>query len=134
MLNYKKEWTIDDLKMDNEAIVAKATGRWCRAWGGKECFDINTSSILTKLIQEAGRWCEFYASDLFISWSSLMEHLNDGNYEGGTYLFGFRSHGVDHLEWVLYRLTEGSESYRSIWRLDVEVSDDEVTMKLGRVR
>lgn len=27
---------------------------------------INYSSILSKLIQEAGRWCEHYASDLFI--------------------------------------------------------------------
>ena len=34
---------------------------------------INLSSILTVLIQEAGRWCRSYASDLFIYWSSLQK-------------------------------------------------------------
>ena len=29
-------------------------------------WEINYSSILTRLIQEAGRWCEYYASDLFV--------------------------------------------------------------------
>ena len=39
---------------------------------------INLSSILTVLIQEAGRWCRSYASDLFIYWSSLQKQVEDG--------------------------------------------------------
>ena len=31
-------------------------------------WEINTSFILTRLIQEAGRWCESFASDLFVQW------------------------------------------------------------------
>ena len=37
-------------------------------------WEINYSSILTKLIQEAGRWTERYASDLFLGWR-LMKFL-----------------------------------------------------------
>lgn len=43
-------------------------------------FDINYSSILTKLIQECGRLCEFYASDLFITWNSIVQKLKEKNY------------------------------------------------------
>lgn len=39
---------------------------------------INLSSILTVLIQEAGRWCRSYASDLFIYWSSLQKQVDEG--------------------------------------------------------
>lgn len=42
-------------------------------------WEINYSSILTKLIQEAGRWCEHYASDLFITWKhNIDKKLDDG--------------------------------------------------------
>ena len=131
---FKKEYTIDNLKVNDSLNEMKyeADGRWS-VYENK--FNVNYSGILTKLIQEAGRWCEDYASDLFIDWISLEEKLHNRDFEGRTYVFGFRRYGVDHLEYILSRLNNGEseESYRSIWRLDVEVSDDEVTMKLGRV-
>lgn len=43
--------------------------------GNEASFNINTSSILTRLIQEAGRWCERFASDLFVSWRSIEQKL-----------------------------------------------------------
>ena len=127
---FKKEYTIDDLKM--REVYTSAYGWWSHSWNPR--FDVNYSSILTKLIQEAGRWCESYASDLFIDWTSLVEKWADRDYEGGSYLFGFRQNGVDHLEYVLSRLNSGdSKEYRAVWRLDVEVEEDKLTMKLGRV-
>ena len=126
---FKKIWTVEDLKMGE--VYTKAVGRW-NTYGN---LDINYSTILTKLIQEAGRWCEHYASDLFISWENLMVKLSSGNFEGGRFAFGFRQYGVDHLEWILSRLNDGdNKEYRSIWILDVEISDDEIIMKLGRMR
>ena len=131
MMKYKKKYTIDDLKME-EKPYANAVGWWLNH---KERFDINYSTILTKLIQEAGRWCERYASDLFIDWISLMEKLADRNFEGGCFIFGFRRDGVDHTSYILSRLNDGEskEYYRSIWRLEVEVEDKQITMVLGRV-
>ena len=127
----KKEYTIDDLKME-EKVYTNAVGWWLNH---KERFDINCSTILTKLIQEAGRWCERYASDLFIDWINLMEKLMDENFKGGIYLYGFRRDGVDHASYILSRLNDGEskEYYRSIWRLEVEVEDKQITMVLGRV-
>lgn len=71
-------------------------GRWQRDIFGKECWDINYSSILTDLIHDAGRWCESYASDLFILWNCDIEkNLTNDEWKGGTYHFGFRQMGVD---------------------------------------
>lgn len=91
--------------------------------------DINYSTILTKLIQEAGRYCEHYASDLFISWNLIEQSLRDGTIESGVEMFGFREMGVDHLgfiysrAWNDYRNFE--KEYRSIWKLDITVDVDD---------
>jgi len=106
-------------------------------------YEINYSSILTQLIQEAGRYCERFASDLFIDWSSVVDWIDSA--ENGmeeTFLFGFRQNGVDHKEYVLSRYENEKDraryNYRSLWRLDVETSrneygTDEIKMVLGRV-
>ena len=110
--------------------------------------EINYSSILTRLIQEAGRYCEDYASDLFIDWSSINDKLIEGTIESETKLFGFREHGVDHINFIFDRAHNSPRiyqyEYRSIWRLDIEVTADEnywwhkvkkdVKMTLYRVR
>ena len=103
---------------------------------------INYSSILTRLIQEAGRYCESYASDLFIDWRTIDEQLEDGSIETESKLFGFRESGVDHTEFVYSRLYNsirwGHYEYRSIWKLDIVVEDDDyygkkISMSLIRV-
>ena len=59
-------------------------------------WQINTSLILTRLIQEAGRWCEYHASDLFIQWNGeIEEKLNKGILESSTYVFAMWNGGVD---------------------------------------
>ena len=125
----RKEYTVDNFRMDN--IDARTIGWWNGFHG---TFDVNTSSILTRLIQEAGRWCENYASDLFIDWVAIMGNFTDANFKGGSFLFGFRKDGVDNTSSILTRFNNGeSNKYRAIWRLDIKVESDEITMILGRV-
>jgi hypothetical protein len=103
---------------------------------------IRTCDILSRLIVEAGRFCDSYASDLFIDWQSLEEELEAGTIKTGIWLFGFKEHGVDHDNFIFSHLINnpyGQDYYRSVWRLDVDVHvrvedrKKEVTMKLYRV-
>lgn len=96
--------------------------------------NINISSILTKLIQEAGRWCKDYASDLFISWAGIQTQIDNATLKPDSYLFGFREYGVDHNQFILSKYqTSGSiiasYEYRAIWRLDIELSDSDYYTK-----
>ena len=94
-------------------------------------WEINYSSILTKLIQEAGRWCEYYASDLFIMWYDIDEKLDNGTMDTEQFVFGFRKNGVDHKEW--YELHKNDVSrYRAVWFLDVTVNDGKMEMVLHK--
>lgn len=95
-------------------------------------WEINTSSILTRLIQEAGRWCEYYASDLFIQWQyNVEEKLEDGTLESGTQVFAFRQSGVDNKE-RYENCKDESNYYRSVWFLDVETNEGKIKMTLHK--
>ena len=100
-------------------------------------FNINYSSILTKLIQECGRLCESYASDLFISWNIIDEKLQEKTMETSTYLFGIRETGIDHNAFVLSRYNNNGHyakyEYRKVYRLDVIVESDSIRMKLYEI-
>ena len=99
-------------------------------------FDINYSDILTKLIQECGRLCESYASDLFITWSGIMRKLEEKTMETSAYLFGIREMGVDHNEFVLSRCNNGGRAYyayRKMYRIDITIEDDLIRMELYEI-
>ena len=101
-------------------------------------FDINYSSILTKLIQECGRLCEAWASDLFITWYGIEQKLKDKTMETSTYLFGIREMGVDHNEFILMRYNNdgycAKYEYRKIYRLDVTIEGDSIRMELYEIQ
>lgn len=98
--------------------------------------EINLCSILTKLIKEAAT-CKAYASDLFISWESVVEKLDDP-YESLPFseFFGFRENGVDHNPYIYTKLrdkaTYGEHVYNSIYRLDVWTKNNDVFAKLSK--
>ena len=100
-------------------------------------FNINYSSILTKLIQECGRLCESYASDLFIDWNIIDEKLQEKTMETSVYLFGIREMGVDHNPFILSRYNNNGcrakYEYRKIYRLDVIVEGDSIRMGLYEI-
>ncbi len=95
--------------------------------------DINMSSIATKLIQNTGRFCERFASDLIISWNIVREHLEprpiDEPYRT-VEIFGIRRSGVDHNNFFMSHLrNEGRERffccervYQKVLALDIQIT------------
>lgn len=95
-------------------------------------WEINYSSILTRLIQEAGRWCESYASDLFVQWKyGIDQKLDSGTLYTDTFVFAFRDSGVDSEEWYENHKNEHNY-YRSIWFLDVVTDEGKIKMTLHK--
>jgi hypothetical protein len=57
---------------------------------------INTSDILSRLIQHAGRYCEHYASDIVSVWNSIERAVNTLEWNKVAHtVIGFRDMGVD---------------------------------------
>ena len=95
-------------------------------------WEINYSSILTRLIQEAGRWCEHYASDLFVQWKySIDQKLDNGTLYTDTFVFAFRDSGVDSEEWYENHKNEHNY-YRAVWYLDVLTDKGKIKMMLHK--
>lgn len=105
------------------------TGRYNRAEGK---YDINTSSILTRLIQEAGRWCRSYASDLFIYWKYNVDKLlENGSMENSNLIFAFRELGVDD-EFAYNHNKRNYHYYRAVWYLTITIVDEKIEMVLRK--
>lgn len=127
-----KLWTVNELRLDEPFAKALHGDLEQGRWG------INSSTILTKLIQEAGRWCESFASDLFIEWELFLKRLDSADYAGERLAFGFRQMGVDHDSFIECKVNDtaygGLEAvrneYRAIWVLDVSVQGTEFSMTL----
>ena len=95
-------------------------------------WEINTSSILTRLIQEAGRWCESFASDLFVQWKyGIDQKLDNGTLYTDTFVFAFRDSGVDSEEWYENHKNEHNY-YRAVWFLDVLTDKGKIKMMLHK--
>lgn len=104
---------------------------------GENRIEINLSEIYTILMQEAGRWCETYASDLLHDIDNIKRALDypdewektgrfqkteNGN-DSVYFRFGFRADGVDHKEYIEFAMKNEHEKchyYRSIWDLRIE--------------
>lgn len=128
--DFEIEYRDEQIKVLKEALagIKRETGCFNLLKGN---WEINYSSILTKLIQEAGRWCEYYASDLFITWNRIDKKLGNGSMSTESFVFGFRKDGVDHKEWYeLHRNDVGR--YRAVWFLDVTVNDGKIEMVLHK--
>ena len=91
----------------------------------------NFSSEWSRLINEAGRWCESYASDILIDFESIkayLERLASGEEsECREFWFGFRQMGVDHLAFIQSRTEReyASHVYRAVWRWSFTVEERE---------
>lgn len=87
-----------------------------------EIQNCNFSREWSRLICEAGRWCESYASDILIDFESIkayLERLKNGEEsEGREFWFGFRQMGVDNLAFIQSRTEReyASHVYRAVWR------------------
>ena len=87
--------------------------------------EVNDSSIWTRLIQEAGRKCDNYASDLLIDYESYKRDLPKFVKRGDNHewQFGFRQMGVDGASFVAARKLDG---YSYISEFTLALSIDEV--------
>lgn len=125
-------YTLNDFYIKRE--IDKATGEWKTEnplTGGGE-WNINYSSILSFLINVAGRVCKNFSADLFIDWERIKRNLKDPAYKGEKYLFGFRELGVDHAPYVLARYNSGEEKeIKELYVLVITVNDGTMTMVLG---
>lgn len=100
-------------------------------------WDINWSSIQSRLIYLAGRYCDRFASDLNIDVFIIMKQIEHQVLKTGTHLYGFREDGVDHNDFVINRYARQAEysnlygaQYRALWRLDITVEEGDIGMKL----
>ena len=77
--------------------------------------NINISDITTFLIQNVGRYCDRYASDMLISHESLINIINNLNPDRKTeYLWlGLRESGVDGIAYIISNMKEHSPEYIS---------------------
>lgn len=124
-----REYTLDDFKVDREKCRHHSSGTWSvSVFDTVPSWNLNYSDILTRLIQAAGRYCEDYASDLFIHWSAIEEKLKDRNYEGETIILGFREQGVDKNEWVVKNYNENRYYYRKIVTLEIVINGNHIDM------
>lgn len=83
---------------------------------------INMSSIYTKLIQEAGRFCDAYASDLLYDINTIEAYIE--KQKSTTRYIAFRRHGVDGNSSIEVKTTYEIAEYRAIYQVDIEFSDD----------
>lgn len=105
--------TINDFKPIGTDVLETSGELTVNLFNGERTVGINYSSILTRLIQEAG-----------------------------SRLLGFYDSGVDEANSVLYWYNEtsrGRDHYSAIWRLDIDVElvapgRERIGMKLYRVR
>lgn len=98
--------------------------------------NLNMSAIYTKLIQEAGQFCDRFASDLLYD-IKMIQSMIDSKTTGDC-LLGFRENGVDHTTWVLSKEPDTLHDYRVIYKFSVAFADDDyydakITAKLQRV-
>ena len=95
----------------------------CESIPGSHCGKV-FSSILSTLIKEAGRLCEWHASDLFQRWKRVESDVSENTFKTGSYLFGFHNTGVDDAEAIFKNIENESifrhVEYLKIWRLDVK--------------
>ena len=74
---------------------------------------LNLSSPLTKLIQDAGRYCTRFASDLFIDWRMILGYFEDETITDPKYfVIGIRETGVDHSTYFLHHMIEAMRPYQ----------------------
>jgi hypothetical protein len=121
------------MKFERGERVIEVRGRHYRPYGIEELC-VNDSSIWTRLVQEAGRKCDSYASDILLDWKMYKDEMlacvRRG--EDHRWLFGFRSSGVDHTEWVEQH-TRDYGYYISVFAIELVHDDNGFTLTLRKV-
>lgn len=91
----------------------------------------NTSSIVTKLIQEVGRLVDSYASDFIYTWNSIDNLIHSSDWllgsikrnESNYFPIGLKASGVDGGTNILANILDYNQYYyRKIFLLKIDVT------------
>ena len=102
-------------KINKLEPIKTDTGIWHHNLAGEKVIDVNISDIMTHIVHDVGRFCEHYASDVFINHDSLMKKLDnlpENNQTEYTW-FGIRESGVDDISYILCNMNNQSPEYIS---------------------
>lgn len=126
-------YTLNDFTVNKDRCKFHAQGYWhIPLFEDTPQYDINYSDILTELIYTAGRYCESYASDLFVIWKCLTDRLKDRKYTGEKLILGFREMGVDKNEQVIENCNRtGDIYYRKIHIIEIVVKGNQIDMYMN---
>lgn len=115
----------------NKYSVIPGTEKTSVFWA-EDAANAGLSSEFSVLIQQAGRWCESYASDILIDIDSVKAYLigmGEGmeKPEDREFWFGFREMGVDGLTFIEARTERvyASMVYRAVWHWEFTVEETE---------
>lgn len=77
--------------------------------------------VTNHLIEQTGRFCEHYHSDLLVLLDSVMESMRED--EDGIYCFGIRQNGVDGNSYIFNRMKDRkmlgmNDYYRKVYAIE----------------
>ena len=113
-----------DRVVEQENSPAVLCKDWFQGYHLEREDNINISGILTRLIQNVGRFCEHYASDLLYDLAQVDAFLQPYDITSDNrwvLVFGIRESGVDGAFFTSSRIkSEGKDRYRKILALDIQ--------------
>lgn len=108
------------------------------------CYSINISSILTKLIQDTGRFCDTHADDILFDLEDIVKIAKHGVENMIPHVtvkaVGIRASGVDGAEYIFNNMNNNwhDDYYRRIYGIKithlVEHDEDTVTVELRDIK
>lgn len=127
--------------LENIKPIYRETGSWSNS---ENAWSMNLSGMLTHLIQETGRFVEYYASDMLITLRHVDEWLHDKDFEHDALLFGLRESGVDHEAYIRSRLEQCTvysvekhriinDYYRKIYAIEGYIEENKLVIVLKPV-
>lgn len=126
---------IQEITENSQIIIEDATVSLFKPAANYETV-INVSAIASILIENAGRWCKHYASDVIISWDEVREKLSKhvktlDVLETDIITFAFRQSGVDSNHYLLNRIEDGTNislHYSEIFAVHIMdvINDDNI--------
>lgn len=118
---------------DESSLIV--TGRRTSDPTDEHPYSINMSTIMDKLIQDAGRFCIRYASDLLIDIDAIIKAVNDPS-ANDVYGIGIRENGVDGNSYITSNLLGrlNSDYYRCIYGISITHDNDEVRVEMRDIR
>lgn len=90
-------------------------------------FDMNLSKLATKLIQDTGRFCENYASDLLLTWTNIERAISIYETPKSIFCVGIKSDGIDENAAILNAIKSPKARYKYRKLYAIVIDHNELT-------